>query len=160
MNIIFISNSMAKAKTLTVLQVSAILMALLVLPVFLTLVLIVPQDTPAQQGVKSSKFRFSFNIGYPQKHLNAYAVQMGELQARIMRFDAQSEGLAKLAVKKKTAAPLRKSYTPISVAAGVIVLATETMPDYGKIDIDPNGSGLETHYAYTFNILLKVGERV
>ena len=112
MNIIFISNSMAKAKTLTVLQVSAILMALLVLPVFLTLVLIVPQDTPAQQGVKSSKFRFSLNIGDPQKHLDAYAVQMGELQARIMRFDAQSEGLAKLAGKKKTAAPLRKSNAP------------------------------------------------
>ena len=103
MNIIFISNSMAKAKTLTVFQVSAIV---------LTLELIVPQDTPAQQGVKSSKFRFSLNIGDPQKHLDAYAVQMGELQARIMRFDAQSEGLAKLAGKKKTAAPLRKSNAP------------------------------------------------
>ena len=103
MNIIFISNSMAKAKTLTVFQVSAIV---------LTLVLIVPQDTPAQQGVKSSKLRFSFNIGDPQKHLDAYAVQMGELQARIMRLDAQSERLAKLAGEKKAAAPLTKSNSP------------------------------------------------
>jgi murein DD-endopeptidase MepM/ murein hydrolase activator NlpD len=112
MNIIFISNSMAKAKTLSVFQVSAIVLALLVLPVLLTLLLIVPQDAPAQQGVKSSKLRFSFNIGDPQKHLDAYAVQMGELQARIMRLDAQSERLAKLAGEKKAAAPLTKSNAP------------------------------------------------
>ncbi|CAN6132811.1 Peptidase M23 [Methylophilaceae bacterium] len=270
MNIIFISNSMAKAKTLSVFQVSAIVLALLVLPVLLTLLLIVPQDTPAQQGVKSSKLRFSFNIGDPQKHLDAYAVQMGELQARIMRLDAQSERLAKLAGEKKGPAPLTKSnvpspnapslnspvnkssaanrggplvlsspYTemdlqkhiaeltarvefeteylseleatllqqsmlkgvlpnrspiraafnsssygwridpfngnkafhegldfsanagaPIFAAAGGIVSAAETMPDYGKIVIVSHGSGLETRYAHTSKILVKVGERV
>ena len=270
MNIIFISNSMAKAKTLSVFQVSAIVLALLVLPVLLTLVLIVPQDTPAQQGVKSSKLRFSFNIGDPQKHLDAYAVQMGELQARIMRLDAQSERLAKLAGEKKTAAPINKSnapilnapspnapvskpsaanrggplvlsspYTeldlqkhiaeltarvefeteylseleatllqqsmlkgvlpnrspiraafnsssygwridpfngnkafhegldfsanagaPIFAAAGGIVSAAETMPDYGKIVIVSHGSGLETRYAHTSKILVKVGDGV
>jgi murein DD-endopeptidase MepM/ murein hydrolase activator NlpD len=261
---------MAKAKTLSVFQVSAIVLALLVLPVLLTLVLIVPQDTPAQQGVKSSKLRFSFNIGDPQKHLDAYAVQMGELQARIMRLDAQSERLAKLAGEKKTAAPINKSnapilnapspnapvskpsaanrggplvlsspYTeldlqkhiaeltarvefeteylseleatllqqsmlkgvlpnrspiraafnsssygwridpfngnkafhegldfsanagaPIFAAAGGIVSAAETMPDYGKIVIVSHGSGLETRYAHTSKILVKVGDRV
>ena len=270
MNIIFISNSMAKAKTLSVFQVSAIVLALLVLPVLLTLVLIVPQDTPAQQGGSSSKLRFSFNIGDPQKHLDAYAVQMGELQARIMRLDAQSERLAKLAGEKKAAAPLTKSnvpslnapspnapvnkssaanrggplvlsspYTeidlqkhiaeltarvefeteylseleatllqqsmlkgvlpnrspiraafnsssygwridpfngnkafhegldfsanagaPIFAAAGGIVSAAETMPDYGKIVIVSHGSGLETRYAHTSKILVKVGDRV
>ena len=261
---------MAKAKTLSVFQVSAIVLALLVLPVLLTLLLIVPQDTPAQQGVKSSKLRFSFNIGDPQKHLDAYAVQMGELQARIMRLDAQSERLAKLAGEKKTAAPINKSnapilnapspnapvskpsaanrggplvlsspYTeldlqkhiaeltarvefeteylseleatllqqsmlkgvlpnrspiraafnsssygwridpfngnkafhegldfsanagaPIFAAAGGIVSAAETMPDYGKIVIVSHGSGLETRYAHTSKILVKVGDRV
>lgn len=270
MNIIFISNSMAKAKTLSVFQVSAIVLALLVLPVLLTLVLIVPQDMPAQQGGNASKLRFSFNIGDPQKHLDAYAVQMGELQARIMRLDAQSERLAKLAGEKKSAAPLTKSnapslnapspnspvskpsaanrggplvlsspYTemdlqkhiaeltarvefeteylseleatllqqsmlkgvlpnrspiraafnsssygwridpfngnkafhegldfsantgaPIFAAAGGIVSAAETMPDYGKIVIVSHGSGLETRYAHTSKILVKVGERV
>ena len=270
MNIIFISNSMAKAKTLSVFQVSAIVLALLVLPVLLTLVLIVPQDTPAQQGGNASKLRFSFNIGDPQKHLDAYAVQMGELQARIMRLDAQSERLAKLAGEKKSAAPLTKSnapslnapslnsplskpsaanrggplvlsspYTemdlqkhiaeltarvefeteylsdleatllqqsmlkgvlpnrspiraafnsssygwridpfngnkafhegldfsanagaPIFAAAGGIVSAAETMPDYGKIVIVSHGSGLETRYAHTSKILVKVGDRV
>ena len=261
---------MAKAKTLSVFQVSAIVLALLVLPVLLTLVLIVPQDTPAQQGGNSSKLRFSFNIGDPQKHLDAYAVQMGELQARIMRLDAQSERLAKLAGEKKTAAPINKSnapilnapspnapvskpsaanrggplvlsspYTeldlqkhiaeltarvefeteylseleatllqqsmlkgvlpnrspiraafnsssygwridpfngnkafhegldfsanagaPIFAAAGGIVSAAETMPDYGKIVIVSHGSGLETRYAHTSKILVKVGDRV
>lgn len=270
MNIIFISNSMAKAKTLSVFQVSAIVLALLVLPVLLTLLLIVPQDTPAQQGGNASKLRFSFNIGDPQKHLDAYAVQMGELQARIMRLDAQSERLAKLAGEKKSAAPLTQSnapslnapslnsplskpsaanrggplvlsspYTemdlqkhiaeltarvefeteylseleatllqqsmlkgvlpnrspiraafnsssygwridpfngnkafhegldfsanagaPIFAAAGGIVSAAETMPDYGKIVIVSHGSGLETRYAHTSKILVKVGERV
>ena len=270
MNIIFISNSMAKAKTLSVFQVSAIVLALLVLPVLLTLVLIVPQDTPAQQGGNSSKLRFSLNIGDPQKHLDAYAVQMGELQARIMRLDAQSERLAKLAGEKKAAAPLTKSNAPspnapspnapvskpsaanrggplvlnspysemdlqkhiaeltarvefeteylseleatllqqsmlkgvlpnrspiraafnsssygwridpfngnkafhegldfsanagapIFAAAGGIVSAAETMPDYGKIVIVSHGSGLETRYAHTSKILVKVGDRV
>lgn len=102
MNIIFVSNSMAKAKTLSVLQVSMIALALILLPVMLTLLLIVPQETAAQKGVKSlipSQLRFSFNN--PQKHLDAYALQLGEMQARIMRLDAQSERLAKLAGEKK-----------------------------------------------------------
>ncbi len=93
---------MAKAKTLSVLQVSMITLALIILPVLLTLLLIVPQETAAQQGLKSlipSQLRFSFNN--PQKHLDAYAVQLGELQARIMRLDSQSERLAKLAGEKK-----------------------------------------------------------
>lgn len=93
---------MAKAKTLSVLQVSMITLALIILPVLITLLLIVPQETATQQGLKSlipSQLRFSFNN--PQKHLDAYAVQLGELQARIMRLDSQSERLAKLAGEKK-----------------------------------------------------------
>lgn len=102
MNIIFVSNNMAKAKTLSVLQVGTLVLALISLPVFLTLLLIVPQESVTQQGVKSlipTHLKFSFNN--PQKHLDAYAVQLGEMQARIMRLDAQSERLAKLAGEKK-----------------------------------------------------------
>ncbi len=105
MNIIFVSNKMAKAKTLSVLQVSMIVLALIVLPAFITLMLIVPQESVTQQGVKSlipAQLKFSFSN--PQKHLDAYAVQLGEMQARIMRLDAQSERLAKLA-GEKTVAP-------------------------------------------------------
>lgn len=103
MNIIFVSNKMAKAKTLSVLQVSMIVLALIILPAFITLMLIVPQESATQQGVKSlipAQLKFSF--GNPQKHLDAYAVQLGEMQARIMRLDAQSERLAKLAGDKTT----------------------------------------------------------
>lgn len=102
MNIIFVSNNMAKAKTLSVLQVGILALALISLPIFLTLLLIVPQESVTQQGVKSlipTHLKFSFNN--PQKHLDAYAVQLGEMQARIMRLDAQSERLAKLAGEKK-----------------------------------------------------------
>jgi murein DD-endopeptidase MepM/ murein hydrolase activator NlpD len=49
---------------------------------------------------------------------------------------------------------------PIFAAAGGIVSAAETMPDYGKIVIVSHGSGLETRYAHTSKILVKVGERV
>lgn len=101
MNIIFVSNSMAKAKTLSVLQVSMIVLALIVLPVLLTLLFIVPQDSDPQQGVKSlipAHLKFSFNNS--QKHLDAYAIQLGEMQARMMRLDAQSERLSKLAGEK------------------------------------------------------------
>jgi murein DD-endopeptidase MepM/ murein hydrolase activator NlpD len=101
MNIILVSNNMAKAKTLSVLQVSMILTALVFLPILIAMMLIVPQQPNAQQGSKSlipNHLRFSFNN--PQKHLDAYALQLGELQARMMRLDAQSERLAKLAGEK------------------------------------------------------------
>lgn len=101
MNIILVSNNMAKAKTLSVLQISMILAALVFLPILIAMMLIVPQQADAQQGSKSlipNHLRFSFNN--PQKHLDAYALQLGELQARMMRLDAQSERLAKLAGEK------------------------------------------------------------
>ena len=102
MNIILVSNNMAKAKTLSVLQVSMILFLLVIITLMLSLLLIVPQERTAQQGVSSlipKHLHFSFNN--PQKHLDAYAVQLGEMQARMMRLDAQSERLAKLAGEKK-----------------------------------------------------------
>jgi murein DD-endopeptidase MepM/ murein hydrolase activator NlpD len=105
MNIIFVSNNMAKAKTLSVLQVSLIALLLILLPVVMMLFLIVPQDSTAQQEDKSlipSKLKHAFGINNSQKHLDAYALQLGELQARIMRLDAQSERLAKLAGEKKS----------------------------------------------------------
>lgn len=94
---------MAKAKTLSVLQVSMIALGLIVLPVLLTLLFLMHQDLEPQQGVKSlipAQLKFSFNN--PQKHLDAYAIQLGEMQARMMRLDAQSERLSKLAGDKKS----------------------------------------------------------
>lgn len=102
MNIIFISNNMAKARTLSVMHVSLIVATLILLPVLITLLFIVPQDAATQKGIKSfipAKFKFAFN--YHQKHLDAYAIQLGEMQARVMRLDAQSERLSKLANKEE-----------------------------------------------------------
>ncbi len=114
MNIILVSNNMAKAKTLSLLQISMALVAIIVLAVLIAMSFIVPQPEHSKQGVKSlisSHLRFSFNN--PQKHLDAYAVQLGELQARMMRLDAQSERLAKLAGEKSPAkAPVLKPANP------------------------------------------------
>ena len=264
MNIIFVSNSMAKAKTLSVLQVGIIMLALVLLPIFITFMLIVPQESALQQGVKSlipPQLKFSFNN--PQKHLDAYAVQLGEMQARIMRLDAQSERLSKLAGEKPAAhdeaasvkknsnpvktlptgqggplvrnsplsevdlqkyiaelmakiefdtdhlssleakllqqsvlkdtlpnsSPVEVAFnsssfgwridpfngekafhegldfpaatgTPIYAAAGGIVSFAEQTPDYGKLVKIDHGSGLETRYAHSSKLLVKVGERV
>lgn len=264
MNIIFVSNSMAKAKTLSVLQVGMIALALILMPVFITLMMIVPQESALQQGVKSlipPQLKFSFNN--PQKHLDAYAVQLGEMQARIMRLDAQSERLSKLAGEKPAAhddatdakgnstpakvlpagqggplvrnsplseldlqkyiaelmakidfdtdhlssleakllqqsvlkdtlpnsSPVEVAFnsssfgwridpfngekafhegldfpaatgTPIYAAAGGIVSFAEQTSDYGKLVKIDHGSGLETRYAHSSKLLVKVGERV
>jgi murein DD-endopeptidase MepM/ murein hydrolase activator NlpD len=91
---------MAKAKTLSVLQVSMIALALVLIPTFITIMLILPQETALQKGVKSlipPQLKFFNN---QQKHLDVYAVQLGEMQARIMRLDAQSDRLSKLAGDK------------------------------------------------------------
>jgi murein DD-endopeptidase MepM/ murein hydrolase activator NlpD len=103
MNIIFVSNNMAKAKTLSMLQVGLIALALMLLSALVVLILIVPQDSGAQQpnhSIIPAKLNFSFRIN-PQKHLDAYAIQLGEMQARIMRLDSQSDRLAKLAGEKR-----------------------------------------------------------
>ncbi|OIR06635.1 murein DD-endopeptidase MepM [mine drainage metagenome] len=262
MNIIFVSNSMSKAKTLTVFQVGAIVLALILVPMIIVLLLIVPQEPSTQQGVKSLiPARLNFYFNNPQKHLDAYAVQLGEMQARMIRLDAQSERLTKLANdkagdKKKVvhdnaldAAPLKPgqggplvldaplsepdlqkriaelmaqidskadylsdleakllqksvlkdtlpnispiavSYnsssfgwrldpfnghkafhegldfpaaigTPIYAAAGGVVTTAEQTPDYGKLVKIDHGYGLETRYAHTSLIVVKVGDRV
>jgi len=102
MNIIFVSNKMSKAKSLAVWQVSVIALALVCVPVLLTLLIILPQTANTEQAKNLSfpqKLRLSFNN--PQKHLDAYAVMMGEMQARIMRLDAQTARLIALAGENK-----------------------------------------------------------
>jgi murein DD-endopeptidase MepM/ murein hydrolase activator NlpD len=111
---------MAKAKTLSVLQVSMIALALVLIPTFITIMLIVPQETALQKGVKSlipAQLKFFNN---QQKHLDVYAVQLGEMQARIMRLDAQSERLSKLAGDKASVmadrAKMKKDSSPSNVS--------------------------------------------
>ena len=247
---------MAKAKTLTLPQVILLLALLLILPIALTLALFLPQDSGQKSGVKALlPSGLQFSLHNPQKHLDALALQMGEIQARVMRLDAQSERLAKLAgVKEKdqekelgkklppgrggpeinaqpvteaqlqaeiaelmleierrsdrlsvfeakllqqkikkemlpSKSPVEVGYnsssfgwradpftgktafhegldftasagTPIYAAAGGMVTVTEQTPDYGKIVKIDHGSGIETRYAHTSMILVKVGDIV
>lgn len=104
MNIIFISSKLATAKSLSAFQAGALIASLILVPVTLTLLFITPPSNIKEQGMKAllpPQIRSS--IISSQVHLDAYAKELGELQARMMRLDAQSKRLAKLAGEKETA---------------------------------------------------------
>ncbi|MES2636589.1 MAG: M23 family metallopeptidase [Pseudomonadota bacterium] len=102
MNIIFISNKLATAKSLSAMQAGVLVAALVLVPVLLTLLFITPQNNIKEQGVKAMFPRqLKSSIISSQVHLDAYAKELGELQARMMRLDAQSERLEKLAGEKE-----------------------------------------------------------
>lgn len=101
MNIILVSNKLAKAKSLTVAQTVALVAGLVLVPVLLTLLFITPKSNIKQHGVKAMlPPQLKHSIITSQVHLDAYAKELGELQARMMRLDAQNERLAKLAGEK------------------------------------------------------------
>lgn len=104
MNIIFVSNKMAKARTLSLWQALALLALLLTVPPLLTAALILPQPKADEHGVGALlPVRLMHAVrDNSQTHLDALAMQLGEIQARVMRLDALSERLAILAgVKEK-----------------------------------------------------------
>jgi murein DD-endopeptidase MepM/ murein hydrolase activator NlpD len=124
MNIIFVSKNMAKARTLNLWQAAWLLFALITVPLVLLSLFILPQDgatlrvaNPAQ--LLPANFRPHF-IEDTQEHINALALQLGQIQARMIRLDALSERLAKMAgVKEKDLAadakpgqggPLKQAY--------------------------------------------------
>jgi murein DD-endopeptidase MepM/ murein hydrolase activator NlpD len=101
MNIILVSNKMAKAKSLSMLQAGMLVAALVLVPVLLTLLFITPKSNIKEQGMKALlPPHIKSSIISSQVHLDAYAKELGELQARMMRLDAQSQRLAKLAGEK------------------------------------------------------------
>ena len=102
MNIIFVSNSMARPRTLSLLQVLLLVAALVALSVMLTLAFILPQGSGKHQGVKSLiQNPLQFTLNHHQEHLDALALQLGEIQARVTRLDALGDRLAKLAGMKE-----------------------------------------------------------
>lgn len=106
MNIILVSNKMAKAKSLNAWQAGSLVAALVLLPVLMILLFLTPKQTIKEQGVKAMlPPHLKGTILSSQSHLDAYAKQIGELQARIMRLDAQNQRLAKLAGEKPQQAP-------------------------------------------------------
>ena len=129
MNIIFVSNKMAKAKTLSVLQTSLLIGALILVPVLLTLLFLTPPSNIKAQGMKALlPPQLKSTIINSQVHLDAYAKELGELQARMMRLDAQSQRLAKLAGEKDKQAPnaAKKpiASVPLDGRGGPLVLAS------------------------------------
>ncbi len=89
---------MAKAKSLSAFQAGSLVLGLVFLPVMLTLLFITPPSNIKERGMKAllpPQIRSS--IISSQVHLDAYAKELGELQGRMMRLDAQSQRLAKLA---------------------------------------------------------------
>jgi murein DD-endopeptidase MepM/ murein hydrolase activator NlpD len=103
MNIILVSSKFAKAKSLSVWQTIGLFAGLIVIPVLLTLLFLTPKSNIKEQGVKAMlPPQLKNTIVSSQMHLDAYAKELGELQARIMRLDAQNQRLSKLAGGKDT----------------------------------------------------------
>ena len=98
MNIIFVSNKMAKAKSLSIFQTILLLVLIMLAPVLLTMWFVTPANNIKEQGMKALlPPHLKSSIISSQVHLDAYARELGELQARMMRLDAQGQRLAKLA---------------------------------------------------------------
>jgi murein DD-endopeptidase MepM/ murein hydrolase activator NlpD len=98
LNIIYVSNNMAKAKTLSMLHIVMILLAVSAISIALTLAIIVPREDGRNNPVKSLlPSQLQFSLHHPQKHLDALALQLGEMRARVMRLDTLSARLAKMA---------------------------------------------------------------
>jgi murein DD-endopeptidase MepM/ murein hydrolase activator NlpD len=93
-----VSNNMARAKTLTMFQIILVLLAVAAVSIALTLAIILPQADGRNHPVKALlPSQLQFTLHHPQKHLDALALQLGEMRARIMRLDALSSRLAKMA---------------------------------------------------------------
>ena len=103
MNIIFVSNNMAKAKTLSTRQTLLILFILMTLPVLLALAFILPQPDGEHHGIKALlPSPLHFSLYHKQNHLDVLALQLSEMQAHVMRLDALSDRLERLSgVKQK-----------------------------------------------------------
>lgn len=105
MNIIFVSNSMARPRVLSWWQALLLLAILVGGSAVLTMALILPQGGPVLKAVYPATLlsaRFHMGRDERQEHVNALAVQLGQIQARVMRLDALGERLARLAgIKEK-----------------------------------------------------------
>lgn len=116
MNIILVSNKMGKAKSLSVLQAGMLVAGLVLVPVLLTLLFITPPSTIKEQGMKALlPPQLKGSIISSQVHLDAYAKELGELQARMMRLDAQSERLAKIAGEKDKGSGNKSGDKPVAL---------------------------------------------
>jgi murein DD-endopeptidase MepM/ murein hydrolase activator NlpD len=104
MNIIFVSNNMAKARTLNWWQALSLLAVMVTLPPLLMMAFILPQGNAVLKAVNPVALlpvKFHLTRDDRQEHVNALAIQLGQIQARVIRLDALGERLAKLAGVKE-----------------------------------------------------------
>jgi len=98
MNIILVTSKMAKPRTFSGQFVALMMIALLSLTAVITMNFFSDKNNITRQVVEvMSPAQLEKSITSSQMHLDAYATQIGELQARIMRLDAQNQRLVKLA---------------------------------------------------------------
>lgn len=98
MNIILVSNHMAKPRTFSGLHIAMVLLSFLTVFFLVVVALIDGKSNIRHQVVKvMTPAQLEKSMISSQMHLDAYAKQIGELQARIMRLDAQNKRLVKLA---------------------------------------------------------------
>ncbi len=133
MNIILVSNKMAKAKTLSVIQTCLLVAGLILLPVLLTMLFLTPPGNIKEQGMKALlPPQLKNSIISSQVHLDAYAKELGELQARMMRLDAQSQRLAKLAGEKDKPAINVNSKSNLNVNSSANSTPLTSLPLEGR----------------------------
>jgi murein DD-endopeptidase MepM/ murein hydrolase activator NlpD len=134
MNIIFVSGRMSKAKSLSAWQTALVLGGLVLVPVLLTLLFITPQDSLQQQGVKAMlPGQLKNTINSTQLHLDAYAKELGDLQARIMRLDAQNQRLLKLSGDKEAIkASKEANKEAVSVPTSALAPVSTELPPPGS----------------------------
>ena len=143
---------MAKAKSLSVFQAGLLIAGLVLVPVLLTLLFITPKDNIKEQGMRALlPPHLKSSIISSQVHLDAYAKELGELQARMMRLDAQSQRLAKLASGNDTRVinnPNFKSRADLKLPANVKSTASSNarvkimLPANSNAQLDGRGGPL------------------
>lgn len=150
---------MAKPRSFTTWQIVLCVLAMVLLVVFITVLLIVPQGEGEQQGVKRL-LRSPLNLGLhsPQKHLDAMAIQLGEIQARMMQLDAQSKRLSKLAGEKN--APQQETQPQVELpppnTGGPQVNAEPLTQEKLQAQIDILSRALDEKTAYLSGLEIKL----
>ncbi len=133
MNIILVSSDMAKPRTYTGWHLLGFLVVLLTITVVTVMFLFSGKENIHQRVVEvMSPAQLEKSINSSQMHLDAYAKQIGELQARIMRLDAQNQRLVKLAGGSNT--KLAKESNKAELASVEKLLPTSGGP---LVDVTP-----------------------
>lgn len=129
-NLIIVSEKMARPKTFNALETLGLIGVLVLVPVLLMLLFITPQQAIKAQGVKAMlPPHLRGAMLSTQHHIDAYAKQIGELQARILRLDAQNQRLSKIAGIRPNNEPINQR-TPLSIPS-----------EPTAVKANPNGQG-------------------